>query len=61
MLKPDLFYQRVTQITPSALRVMQIRALLLDVDNTLARHGVPEPSPGTLEWAALMIESGFRL
>ena len=43
MLKPDLLYSRITELTPEALRKLGVRALLLDVDNTLALHGKPEP------------------
>ena len=61
MLKPDLLYSRITELTPEALRKLGVRALLLDVDNTLALHGKPEPLPGTQDWAARMTEAGFAL
>lgn len=61
MLKPDLLYTRVTEITPESLRRLEIRALLLDVDNTLALHGNPEPFLGTQAWAAKMVQAGFSI
>ena len=38
-----------------------MRALLLDVDNTLATYTSHAPSPGALEWVKAMGEAGFRM
>lgn len=60
-LLPDLLLQDVTCITPELLRERNIKALLLDVDNTLAHHNHPDPLEGVRPWLRLMQDEGFRL
>ena len=45
-LIPELMRKRVTQITLEDLRALSVKGLLLDVDNTLASHGHPDPLDG---------------
>ena len=40
---PTVAVDKVTDITPELIRAMHARALILDVDNTLAIHGSPTP------------------
>jgi HAD superfamily phosphatase (TIGR01668 family) len=40
---------------------MKVSAIILDVDNTLAIDGAPEPLSGTVEWAQHMISNGIKL
>lgn len=51
---PDFMFQSVTEITTAFLRQNNIKALVLDVDNTLTTHGNPEPGDGVQEWLAQM-------
>lgn len=61
VFKPTGTLHRVTDITPELLGAMHIRALVLDVDNTMATHGAQTPHTGVLEWTKRMTEAGFRL
>ncbi len=61
LLYPTIMLERVSDITPELLRKLGVKALLLDVDNTLAPHNHPEPAPGVLKWLKLMKEAGIRV
>ncbi len=61
MFKPDLFLERVTDITPKMLAELKIKALLLDVDNTLSTHHGTELTPGLMEWIEGMNSAGIPL
>ena len=61
MFKPDLMLNRVTDITPDMLRELNIKALLLDVDNTLSTHHGTELTAGLMEWIAKMTDAGISL
>ena len=54
LLVPDFCFSGVTDITPDFLRQNQIRALVLDVDNTLTTHGNPVPGDGVFLWLEQM-------
>ncbi|WOC31349.1 MULTISPECIES: YqeG family HAD IIIA-type phosphatase [Caproicibacterium] len=58
---PFCSVDKVTQITPSLLHSMGVRAVLLDVDNTLSPPQSQVPFPGTVAWAEKMQREGFRL
>lgn len=54
LLLPDYRVRRVTDLKPAFLREMGVRALLLDVDNTLSTHGGQTPLKGLQEWIEKM-------
>lgn len=58
---PDLILENVMCITPQLLEKRGIKAVVLDVDNTLTSHGNPEPWEGVIEWLALMKNTGIKL
>ena len=58
---PSAAVERVIDITPELLRKLGVRGLILDVDNTLAEHGSPQPFAGTIEWSRRMADAGFGL
>ena len=58
-MKPIAFEKRITAVTPDLCREHGLRALLLDVDNTLALHGNPVPAPGVAEWVRRMEQAGI--
>lgn len=58
---PDFIFSGVTAITPEFLRENQIKALVLDVDNTLTTHGNPVPGEGVLDWLAQMKQAGIPM
>lgn len=60
-LLPTAAVERAADITPGLIRAMKARALILDVDNTLAIHGSPEPFEGTIEWVQYMRSQNIRM
>lgn len=58
---PTKMLHRITDVSPEILAEMKVRAVLLDVDDTLSAHGSQTPFPGSIEWAAGMLQHGFRL
>ena len=61
LFNPDYLFAKTTNITPDFLAKLGIKNLILDVDNTLATHGNPQPAPGVEEWIKLMKDSGIKL
>ncbi len=61
LFAPDFRMKSVTAITPAFLRQHQIKALALDVDNTLTTHGNPEPGAGVSEWLDSMRAAGIPM
>ena len=39
VLLPTLAVKHVTDITPEMLHAMKVKGMIIDVDNTLSRHG----------------------
>lgn len=58
---PAAIFRRVTCISPDYLRQNGIRALILDVDNTLTAHGSQELPPDVEAWLGQMRAAGVRL
>ena len=58
---PDLIIDSVLKIDQKLLQKHKLKALLLDVDNTLTSHGNPEPYDGIIEWIAQMKKLGIML
>lgn len=58
---PTTHYRRVMEITPEQLHKMGIKALILDVDNTLTTHDNPQPSQGVRDWLDQMRAAGFPM
>lgn len=61
LLSPDFIFRDVTRITPEFLHEQGIRALVLDVDNTLAEHGSQHLRPEVEQWLVQMRAAGIRL
>ena len=61
IFRPTAIKERVTDVTPDFIKSLGVRALLLDVDNTLATYTSHQPIPGAVEWARQMKAAGFRL
>ena len=45
LFTPTIVFERITCITPEFLGARGLRALILDVDNTLTAHGSQELPP----------------
>lgn len=54
-------FRNVTAVTPEILEKLEIKGLILDLDNTLTTHDNPVPGEGVLEWLDLMKKSGIKL
>lgn len=61
LLLPTAAVEHVADITPKLVSAMGACALILDVDNTLALHGSPEPFEGTVEWVQYMRSRKIRM
>lgn len=60
-LVPDYIFDHVTAITPDFLREKQLDSVILDIDNTLAKHNKPTPDKGVVEWVENLKEEGFKI
>ena len=58
---PTVYRRRVTDVTTEELRHLGVKALLLDVDNTLTTHDAPDLTDGVKTWLADMQTAGFSL
>ncbi|HCA71797.1 MAG TPA: YqeG family HAD IIIA-type phosphatase [Ruminococcaceae bacterium] len=58
---PSYSVDWVTQITPPMLHRMHVKAILLDVDNTLSPPDSQIPFSGTIQWVQKMQNNGFKL
>lgn len=58
---PGIAFMSIFEITPKMLKKMDIRGLILDIDNTMAAHNDPEPLEGIEEWIADMKNNGIKL
>lgn len=61
MLRPDIWINRVTDITLDMLKEKGIKALFLDVDNTLSTHHGTKIVDGFFRWKEEMEKSGIKL
>ena len=61
LLKPDIKLHGITDITVELLKEYNIKALLLDVDNTMSTHHGTILTDGLLEWIAKMQDAGIKL
>ena len=61
LFQPTALFRGAEYITPEYLREHGIRALILDVDNTLTGHGSQQLPPPIAAWLQTMKESGVKL
>lgn len=61
LFKPTKAYKSILNITPQELLEMGVKAVILDVDNTLTTHNNPTPIEGIDEWLSAVRESGIKL
>lgn len=61
IFRADMYRKRITDVTVEDLRLIGVRGLLLDIDNTLTRHNSQELSPEVKEWIAAMQAAGIAL
>lgn len=61
LLMPTISIDSVTDIDIKMLKSMNIKSILLDVDNTLASHGSQEPFEGVIEWSYKIREQNIKI
>lgn len=60
-LIPDYVFSHVTDISVQFLKEKHIESIILDIDNTLARHNDPAPDLGVAEWVQELKVQGFKV
>ncbi len=60
LLTPDYIFPKFTDITPDFLQSLGIRALVIDVDNTLAPYEQELPDEKTVNWFKALSDSGIK-
>ena len=58
---PDYMFGHYYEVTPEFLREHGIRALLTDIDNTLAPYEQPDPDVRLTEWIGKLREAGIGI
>lgn len=61
LLKPNIKLHGITDITVELLNEYNIKALLLDVDNTMSTHHGTTLTDGLMEWISKMQAGGIKL
>ena len=61
LCRPTACKTNIFEIAPEFLRSLGVKALLLDVDNTIATYTSHEPVKGAVEWAKTLEQAGFDL
>lgn len=58
---PDYMFRTFEEVTPAFLSALGIRAVLADIDNTLAPYEQPEPDARIRAWVAALAAEGIAL
>lgn len=61
LFKPTFWLKSVLAIDEDFLRKNRVRALILDMDNTLSMHGNPAAESGVPEWLDKMRRLGIKM
>ena len=59
-LTPDYMFATFDAVTPAFLQSIGVRALLIDIDNTLAPYEEPNPNERVLAWFAELEKNGIK-
>ena len=57
---PDLYFDTVYEVTPEILTARGVKALILDIDNTLVPYEIPEPTAEVRAWLTGMWDAGIK-
>lgn len=60
-LMPDYMFRTFDEITPAFLRGLGVRAILADIDNTLAPYEQDEPDDRIKDWIAALADAGIGI
>ena len=58
---PDMMFERAFDITPQELHSRGIRAVVLDIDNTLVTYRMAEPTEEVLLWIRSLRDAGIHI
>lgn len=61
LLTPTLTLDKLIDIDINLLKKLKVNSLLIDADNTLAKHGSNDPAEGVLNWIENMKANGYNL
>lgn len=61
LFDPTRAYKTILDVTPEALREMNVTALILDIDNTMTTHDNPTPLEGLFEWLDCMRANDIKM
>lgn len=61
LFKPTFWLKNVLAIDEEFLKKNKVRALVLDMDNTLSMHGNPAAEDGVMEWLDEMRRLGIKM
>lgn len=59
-LLPTKIYKNIYEITPEEIASQGIRALILDIDNTLVTYDDPTPTESVSAWLSAMHSAGIQ-
>ena len=59
-LTPDYMFGTFEEVTPAFLQSIGVRALLIDIDNTLAPYEEPDPDERILDWFRELEKAGIQ-
>ncbi len=57
---PDLYFDTVYEVKPEMLASRGVKALILDIDNTLVPYEIPEPTAEVRAWLNGMWNAGIK-
>ena len=60
-MMPDYMFRTFDEITPDFLQSLGVRAVLADIDNTLAPYEQPEPDDRICNWIASLAAQGISI
>ena len=60
-MMPDYMFRAFDEITPAFLESLGVKAILADIDNTLAPYEQPEPDERIKGWIASLAEAGIGI
>ena len=60
-MMPDYMFRTFDEITPAFLTSLGVKAILADIDNTLAPYEQPEPDQRIKDWIASLAEAGIGI
>ena len=58
---PDRIFDKFDDITPEYLHECKIKAVISDIDNTLAPYEIEEPTDNIIAWIASLEKAGIKV